>query len=240
MKSQVLDTIKSRGHWRVNFQPLTASRRLKSLGDCRDIVERNSLELRGWDYPHFPRDTGSDTELRLERSYCEAWIDWSKAKEFWRMYQSGQFIHYVALLEDWDVVELQDREETKQDGRLSLVGAIYRLTEVYEFASRLTRDRERIYADGVRIAWSLHHTAGRALWLEEPLGLPFMRTYRCRQEQVDLGDRVFSPAQLLQTSRDAAYEAIVYLFQNFGWSCPNVETIKSYQEQLLRRGARPE
>lgn len=236
MKTQVLDTIKSRGHWRVNFQPLTASRKLKSQTDCRDVVQRNSLELRGWNYPHIPRDTDSDGGLRLERGHCEATTDWSKAKEFWRMYPSGQFIHYVALREDWEAVESQDQRETKQCERLGFVGAIYQLTEVYEFAARLTRDREAIYADGVRIAWSLRHTAGRILWLEEPMGLPFMHTYRCRQEQVDFGDREFSPAQLLQSSKDAACEAIVYLFQNFGWSTPNTETIQSYQDRLLRRG----
>jgi len=231
---QVLDRIRSHGYWRVNFQPMTATRKLKSLGDCQDIVRRNALNLRGWDYPHYPLDADADTGIHLEKTYCEAWIDWLEFKELWRMYESGQFIHYVALWEDWRAEAAVTAGGDGQVSRLSVVGAIYRLTEIFEFASRLARDSEGIYANGVRINVSLRHTANRALWLEEPLGLPLMRTYRCRQEQVDLESREYLPDKLLQTSKADAFAATVYLFQNFGWSAPNTETIRSYQDRLLR------
>ena len=54
-----------------------------------------------WDYPHFPQRRGDDTDLVPGNNYYEGWIDWGAHKEIWRMYQSGQFINYKAVEEDW-------------------------------------------------------------------------------------------------------------------------------------------
>jgi hypothetical protein len=42
MKEGLIDKIKSNGYWRINFQPLVDSIKLKSIDDCAQIVEKNS------------------------------------------------------------------------------------------------------------------------------------------------------------------------------------------------------
>src|ERR1035441_3490152 len=101
MNKPILDKIKSRGYWRINFEPLVYEQKLKTLGECKDIIEKSQVELRGWNYPHFPRRTGTDVGLESGDKFYEGWIDWFNHIEFWRMYQSGQFLHYFAVREDW-------------------------------------------------------------------------------------------------------------------------------------------
>ena len=94
MKEGLLEKIKSRGYWRVNIQPLTATIRLDTLQKCREVVDKSSVELRGWDFPHIPRKNDQTTGGAPVGSYYEGWVDWENYKEFWRMYKSGQFFHF--------------------------------------------------------------------------------------------------------------------------------------------------
>ena len=61
------------------------------------IVERNSVRLRGWDYPHI--DYKSEQERGSDWACQE--FQWEDELEVWRLYQNGQFIHYFALAGDW-------------------------------------------------------------------------------------------------------------------------------------------
>ncbi|MFO7676086.1 MAG: hypothetical protein R6X12_07225 [bacterium] len=239
MIPEVLPIIKSRGHWRVNFRPLSASHRLDSSEACREVVERNVLELRGTDYPHYPRKQDTDAELELGKTFCEGRSDWVPFKELWRMYQSGQFIHYVALWEDWHATQ-QNLFGFKPGDHLSIEGAVYRLTEVFEFAARLARDRSGVYTDGLSIAVSLHGTAHRSLWLRDQQRMPLTGAYQSQQSQVNLGVRNYTPAELLTSSPRESFAATVHLFKAFGWTDPNLEMIREYQDRLLKREARQE
>lgn len=77
MKAGLLDKIKSRGYWRINFQPLVAVRKLESIAACKDMVERNTVELRGWDYPHFSKRVDADSGVETGNDYYQGWIDWA-------------------------------------------------------------------------------------------------------------------------------------------------------------------
>ena len=41
MKKDLIQKIQSKGYWRINFQPLIVTTKLKTLGDCCKIVEDN-------------------------------------------------------------------------------------------------------------------------------------------------------------------------------------------------------
>src|SRR5207302_263360 len=93
-----LAKLRTRGYWHVVIRPTSfEERHISDSADLFPIVEKNSVQLRGWDYPHIdirrPPDRGSD------------WVgqecDWEHEIEVWRLYQSGQFVHDFALAGDW-------------------------------------------------------------------------------------------------------------------------------------------
>src|SRR5690349_9989963 len=101
MKAGLLDKIRSRGHWRINFQPRLLLEQKSSLGECSAAVEKNAPRLRGWQYPYVPVKNDDDQGSLPSGEFFEAWIDWSNHIEYWRAYRSHQFLHYLALREDW-------------------------------------------------------------------------------------------------------------------------------------------
>jgi hypothetical protein len=132
----VLDEIRARGYWRVVIRPANFEQNhIGSRSDLLPIVARNSVRFRGWDYPHVdhrgPLLTGAD------------WVGQETSSEqfleVWRMFLSGQFIHLLAMAEDW-----RDRSRhLPADGEwvpgryLHVMDPVYELTEIFEFAARL-------------------------------------------------------------------------------------------------------
>src|SRR5208337_3130253 len=62
----VLERIRLRGHWRVALRPGSFQRdRIADRSDLFRIVERNSVRLRGWDYPHI--DYQNQPQIGVDR-----------------------------------------------------------------------------------------------------------------------------------------------------------------------------
>jgi hypothetical protein len=234
MKNNLLEKIKSRGYWRINFQPLIYTQKFISLGECKDIVEKNTVEHRGWDYPHFPRRSGEDTGLEPGENFYQGWIDWGEFKEFWRMYQSGQFIHYLALREDWleeAIWRHNLHDKIKPMSLLGIIGSVvYQMTEIFEFLSRL--GTAGVYDEGVRVSIGLYNTENRKLWIDAGLRVPLLQEYKTVAKKIEF-DQEFTKEQIITNPNDLALKVIIYIFDRFGWHNPPVETIKKDQDSLL-------
>ena len=234
---ETLETIKTRGYWRINFEPLVYDKeKLKTLGDCKDIVEKENVVLRGWNYPHFPRRVGDDAGLETGANYYEGWIAWWNHIELWRMYQSGQFIHYVALRDDWSEKDgwgiVEDRN-IPTGTELNVIGElIYELTEIYEFLARLTK--RGLYDEGVRVSISLNNTENRTLVLRDPMRFGLRDEYTTRLKNIPF-EKEYSKEEILTNSKGLAFEAILYILERFGWHNPPIEVFQNDQENLLNR-----
>ena len=78
-----------RPHWRVVVRPNEFdAERIPSLADCWSTVERSRVALRGWDYPHIDHENQAGGE-----DWIASWIHWGLYIEYWRLFQSGQFVH---------------------------------------------------------------------------------------------------------------------------------------------------
>jgi len=57
-------------HWRVNFRPAVYEDNLiPTLAKCFEIIEKNRVSLRGWDFPHLSRrDEERGRPLTVERA----------------------------------------------------------------------------------------------------------------------------------------------------------------------------
>ena len=134
--SELLEMIRSRGYWKAIVRPTAfVERRVEQRSDLLPILEKNSVEIKGWGFPHIDRVLAMDEGLD--------WIGQELAKnhilEFWRFYQSGQFIHYFGMPEDWTARPSPWLQSADGVHRVMLeVGdVVLRFTEIFEFAARL-------------------------------------------------------------------------------------------------------
>jgi hypothetical protein len=236
MKTDLIKKIKSHGYWRINFKPVVYEDKIKSLEDCKLIVEKNLVRFRGWNYPHFPSKSKENAAIEIGNNYYMGWIDWDYNKEFWYMYQSGQFLHYRALKEDWydesDFVDDADKKKFKPQDLLIITTTIFQLTEIYEFLSRLTR--AGIYDEGVIVDISLNNTLNRVLYLNDSSRIPLDEEYKTTMNNIEFKKK-YDKKQVLSIPNRLALETVCYFFERFGWHSPPMQTFINDQENLLNR-----
>ncbi|MBE0433328.1 hypothetical protein IBX73_07675 [candidate division WOR-3 bacterium] len=233
MSNSIIDKIKTKGYWRILFRPLTSEIKIGQLERCKQIVEQNGVKLRGWDYPHFPRRKDESSDLLPGDNYYVGYDDWMQFKELWRMYQSGQFIHYKALSEDWyeEGIKHEYAEYNNKYRILKITETIYFITEVFEFLSRLTK--QGIYKDGVDLSIKLMHTEGRILYAEHGIGMRYLEHYKTAAPEISF-ERRYSEKQVAEDAPRLARDVLLHIFERFGWK-PSADMIKEYQMRLLEK-----
>ena len=233
MKKDLLEKIKKRGYWQINFKPPVSNQKLISLDECKNIVEKNIVKLRGWDYPYFPIRKGDNKGLEYGEDFYQGWVDWEEHKEFWLMCQSGEFIHYLALCEDWfeETSEQQNlHEKIKPMSSLGIIrSVIFQMTEIFVFLSQL--GTAGIYDDGVHVSITLHNTENRELWMDVNWRKLF-HSYKTKKQKIEF-IRKYTKEQIINNPKELARDVIKYIYNEFGWLNPPDETIKNYQDKLL-------
>ncbi|TIN79754.1 hypothetical protein [Mesorhizobium sp.] len=225
MKDGLIEDIKSKGHWRVNIRPAADLAEKLSFAECRKIVADANVELRGWDYPHVLDRNDETTGYYNDAGFVENWTTWSTNREFWRMYQSGQFLHYRAFWEDRD-----QYKGTPQTSFLSIEGAIYTITEIVEFAARLRA--HPAFAGGLLISVRAVQTANRALWVGERR-ISFFERKATQAPSVEVTGNL-AAAGLEPIPLDLSLKMIQTFFDNFGWT-PADHQIRASQDRLINR-----
>lgn len=225
MKDGLVERIRSLGHWRVVTRPLTPLAERLSFRECEELVERNRVSLRGWDYPHISRRQDDQGAIGRGDNYVESWCDWQHSLEFWRMHRSGQFLSYSVLQGEIDAAAEQAGARW-----LNVVDAIYTVSEFAEFAHRLAH--AGIYRDGYLFDLSLRNTAGRRL--EAGRGrMPFWDDQHTTADTIQIERRV-SPDAIEAGSIPLSLDVLLELFDAFGWN-PDPNQIRADQEAFYRR-----
>src|SRR5206468_3269350 len=130
-------------HWRVTYRPATYDEhRIATLSECLAIVAKHAVRLRGWDFPYVSPDQG---ERATGSRWIAAWSDVMGHLEYWRFYQSSQFLYLGSVREvtepNWAeeirrtqrFVDLADTSNVP--GFLSITNFTYNVTEIFEFAA---------------------------------------------------------------------------------------------------------
>jgi hypothetical protein len=224
MMEKILEKIKSRGYWRVVIRPSKFEKeRISELSKCKTLVRDNAVHLRGWDYPHYDMRTEPSCGL----DYIEQFTDWEPHIEAWRLYQSGQFVHYKALWEDWE--DLSPWGQSQQI--LSVIGTVYLLTEIYEFASRL--GAKGILGDSCEIQITLSNTVNRKLATLDAIR-PVFAEYKTTLSEIPRSVSLVT-ADILSRSAELSLEHAVWLYQRFNWLDVQAEIFKEDQRELLEK-----
>lgn len=238
MIKELLEKIQSYGYWKVIIRPNKHDENLIStINECKELIENNKLDLRGWDYPHIDSSgikVASDNSIH---SYCD-WPD-GPMYEYWRFYQTGQFVHYFSMREDLRMSDLkkkqfQDEFGNKIEKFLSIISTLYSVTEIYKFASQLFLGNEKV--EGVEIIIELHGVDNRMLTFWDSFGRYLSRPYIC-----EFPDGVLSVSKIITRDilsdnyEDLALDATIEIFNKFNWTNVSKQVFKEDQKKLLER-----
>ncbi len=213
---EALEIIHQRGYWRVVMHPAHFQKdRISSVEDCLTMVERSKVSLRGWDYPFFDQAQAS-----LGLDYVSLIEVSDFASEFWRFYQSGQFVHHFAL---------QKVERYGKPG-IELPDLIYQLTEIFEFASRLAM--RGVFDPGASIQVQLNNISSYLLCSRKGGG-PLGRKYVASLNTLEWKRTLFV-TDLLAASGDYALEAAESFIKAFHYSLDR-RLLAEEQARLLER-----
>jgi len=234
-KESVAEKIAVRGYWRILFRPLTYNIRLRKLMECQEIVRKNSIDFRGWDYPHFPKDEN----VLPGSNFYQGTVDWGGSIELWRMYQSGQFIHYRALREDWTQEDYLTPKEYKLPAMqfIGILETLSLMTEIFEFLSRLAQ--AGLYEEGVNVYITLQKTRNRQLYQRAFVSdgqihfLGLSGTYKTISDEIEVAHYCMKK-DVIEKPAEIAIGVILNIFEKFAWN-PSEEVIKGHQKKLLER-----
>src|SRR5262245_60110812 len=127
----VLGKIRTRGYWRVVIRPSRfEEHHIPNHSELFPIVEKNSVRLRGWDYPHVDRQS----EPLRGADWVGQDFDWQDEIEVCRLYMSGQFVHFFTIWGDWkDHSTVWPAEPGWKPGScLYYVPTVYSFLEIFE------------------------------------------------------------------------------------------------------------
>ena len=233
--ASVLTEIKKQGYWYVEFQPLVIdNKRIDSLPKCREVVKKAWVQLRGWDYPHWPDSDSEKHALYNCNGYIESWTNFGRYKEVWRIYQNAQFVHFFAMKEDYDDdgIFSPSTPPVISSSSLYVISTIYKFTEIYEFLKRLAQ--QGIYKEGARVLIRLHNTIDRKLILEDPGRMGLLTDYKTANPEIKF-DNAYTAQDILEKSENLAFTQIIETFHRFNWNGPPEMTIRDDQNKLLTR-----
>jgi hypothetical protein len=214
--TEILQLIHSAGYWRVRIRAsVFHPAQLRDKNDCQRLILQSAIATEGWQYPIASgRLTEQGPDWIGEAANISVFID------YWRFYQSGQFIHHLAIREDHMVRTNLFNPHFFVPGEnkkyLAVTASICMLTDIIEFASRLAyRD---VLAPRAVIDIELHKMAGRELTYLMP-GRRLPRSFWFKDEVVSLGGE-YKPEDLISRPADIAVELSMMLFNRAGWEMP--------------------
>jgi hypothetical protein len=214
--TELLRLIHSHGYWRVRLRPPAFHQaRLKDKDQCRSVVYQTAIATEGWHFPILndtPYDEGSDWIAGAANS--------SVFIEYWRLYQSGQFIHHLALREDHmgRLGLFHPQFFMPGEGRryLTVTASVCMVTDIVEFAARLAY--KGILVPSAVVGIELHAMAGRELTYMVP-GRRLPGSFWFKDDIVRL-EGVYSTEELIGRPLEIATILSLELFKKTGWEAP--------------------
>lgn len=228
--SELLEAIRSRGYWHVLVRPTAfVEKRIPDISALYPIAENARVQLRGWDFPHLDRRNPPVIQL----DWVGQETHWEHHLETWRLYQSGQFVDMCAFWDDW-----RDRsgwwppdKGWRPGQRLGIGETLFRYTEIFEFAARLSMTPAGDESMHIEIA--LRNLSSRVLFVDAPSRAP---THWEPKATINEFPFVLDLArtELVSSPRDQALGGAIELFKRFGWE-GSFEVLRGWQSELGRQ-----
>ncbi len=232
--SELLEKIRSRGHWRAVIRPATFdAQRVAGLSALRPILEKTAVRFKGWDFPH----VDSYINIAEGTDWIGQEIDWEPIVELWRFYQSGQFVHYSGMMTDWNKRYATFTGWPSQysgNGRarqvlLDIKEVIIRFAEIYELASRLTFTAAG--AEQMHLEIDVRGIEDYILMVSREGQANSFRGMTTQSPQSSFTVEL-PQIELMSNTRELALNPAAQLFQQFDWN-PGIPFLRDIQYELL-------
>lgn len=236
---EIMDTIQGRGRWEIRIRPAAYPDAPHPLPKLEDVLLRSRVRYRGLSYPYISRQHG---KLYSLNGCIESWFRWAEFAEVVRLYASGQFVHHLAMPEDllgdlqqtitWDASRAAPPPPPAQPFMYP-VSALYYLTEVYLFASKLAR--EGILGENIVIETTLYGQEGRILKSETSQPI-LLEQDGCNAPEIRLGPHRVTAEELRTDHDDMAVRDAALLLEKYGIVGDDVQkTLRGWQADLYKR-----
>jgi hypothetical protein len=222
---------------RIVIRPPEFQEERLSLGSLRGIIERTRVQLRGWDFPHA---SSREKEWGRGTNWIASWSSFGGHLEYWRMFQSGRFLHLEGIREtiekEWDqrlrqAASFFSDNEGEVEGLFDFINFIYSMTEVFEFAANLCQ--AEVFTDGsVIVDVGFYSIANFGISTSQSRDV--RRLYRTNANEIHKTWEI-EKAELISASADISLRAIVWFFERFQWDEQPVQIFKEEQQKLLER-----
>jgi len=223
------------GYYLLSIRPAAYSpNAIQPVTRILEIATRLEVRYYGWKFPFVVRNEET-VEQRSAGSPGQA-EDW---EEFWRMFQSGQFLCAIAYREDGSGAAISDYLGPRElrlapagfepSGVINIHTLIILANQVYEFAARLARELR--WETSVDVGITLTNTARRVI-ISTDRARPVWRFWRATAphiehiRKVDLRDLLAKPS-------DLAAEAATEIIRRFAGSEVDALNVHEIQKSFL-------
>ena len=237
----IMKVVRERGHWEIRIRPAAHPGTPHRPSKLKDALLKSQVQYRGLPYPHGPQSRHG--KLYTLNGCIESRVRWAEFAGVLRLYASGQFVHRMAMPEDmlddvrytlaeWDTSRAPRRPPERTF--MYPVSATYYLTEIYAFASSISREGI-LGDDDIVIEITLRGQGGRALRSEST---PFMfaGTDVCDAPEIKLGPHRIAAERLRTDHDDMAVHDAATLLEKYGVDDDAIEgTLRGWQADLYQR-----
>lgn len=236
MLKDLVKIIKKTGYWKVLVQPsIFEKERISSLVEGKDLIRNCSVTIRGRDFPHIK---GDEPDNGID--WIESGTDFIHIKEYWRFYQSAQFVYYSAIRDDYRKEKIMRKlpspiyvyapsYEDVPSRFMSYTNIVYRITEIYEFASRLAE--KDVFGNSFNLSIAFKGMEDRLLitWTGD-----FSQPFICKLNEFEYQPSgEYKTNDFIANKHKYSEDCIVWIFQRFNWDSPPRALIREEQRKLL-------
>lgn len=208
----IIKKIKTRGYWRVNIRPLEYEKeKIDSLASLKKIISDCEVSYRGWPYPFIKEKSSAN-------DFIYGGIDWQNHIEYWRFYQSLQFLHLFVMREDWEeemkgIFGEKNKSPREPNTGLNVFSTIFTIAEIFEFTNRLLKKAP--IENGIEINIKLTGTKDRKLFCYGN-NMNIGGNYVSTLEEIEYKNN-FSLKDFLINNTEIALNCCFYFFERFNF-----------------------
>lgn len=230
--NKFVDDIKQKPHFRLRFYPNQAEKVIISARELKQLLEKSQIKYRERYFPHIRHD-----EFNFKDNYFEIETKRKYNDEFWRFYQSGQFIYYSTIMEDQlvknNVIPYWPTITTETpDGHVDILRTIYLITEFYSFIYRVLYNNEEMHSVSIEIC--VENILNYELFIMDQRR-ELWDSYKCKTNNIIIPTIFLSRQQIANEWLGKALNTIIYIFERFNWLDIPIDIIKEDQKKLIER-----
>lgn len=218
--SELVQKIRQLPRWCIWSRPEEFRKaRFRNLDHCAQFVASACVRsnARWSQYPWFTIPEHGNESIANGIEIADGSV---KHLERWVLFQSGQFVHNMAL------------DQIPQLGeRIHILEILDTTTAVFEFVGRMAD--HKIFADRVAIAFELKNVAGRQLtWPQDILRMSDRVNDNawCQDETVGV-DSYYDSNAMIEDRRKLALGVALQIYSRFGWNDPPKKELEEAQQR---------